>query len=152
MCGSSSESLVTIKVAGSNMRVCMSCSKMGKIVEEQKTRTHTFYHRKKDEGTVKEPKDNYASIINRELAKKGLNIHQLARAVNIKESNLSKYMLGKMKPDVDTIRKIEKFLEISLLQDVSSMGKFDEDDIMSDESENSGLTLGDLIKDTRKKK
>lgn len=151
MCGKNAEKLTTIKVAGTNMRVCSNCRPMGKEVEEPKARTHTFYHKKKEENIIIEPIDNYASEINKELSKRGYNLHQLARLANIKESNLNKYMTNKLKPDVQTLSKIEKALEIKLTTEVSSSNDYKSlnENFISEEQE--ALTLGDLIKKQQKK-
>ena len=141
MCGSEANSLNNIQVAGSTMKVCNSCKNMGHSVHEEK-KAHTFYKRHKDEETRIEPVENYSSLIERALAKRGLNHQQLARATNIKESNLNKYLSNKLKPDLETIKKIEKFLEIPLTEEVSG-GSFDMSSLSED---NESLSLGDLIK------
>ena len=90
---------------------------------------------------------NYLSLINSFLGKKGINLHQLARAVNVKESTLNKYFSGKIKLDIETAKKLENFFEIKLLEEVSEvntadyMQSKDEDD-----DSNQSLSLGDLIK------
>jgi len=91
---------------------------------------------------------NYAALINATLSKKGLNLHQLARALNIKESTINKYTSGKLKPDVDTARKIQHFLEIKLLEEKEEV---DTQDFMS-RGDSSSLSLGDMLKREMEKK
>ena len=114
MCGEQVNSLSNITVAGTAMQVCRNCTNLGKEVQEQK-KAHTFYRKQKGENTVEEVVENYASLINSALARKNLNHHQLAMALNIKESNLNKYLSNKLKPDLETIKKIATYLEINFI-------------------------------------
>lgn len=145
LCGKIVDKTITIQVAGTNMQSCMSCKGLGKEVDvaPQGKNAHSFYRRKKANvilGVV----DNYSSILNSALARKGFNIQQLGRAVNIKESTLNKYFTGKLKPDVDTSRKLENFLEITILEEKEEVNP---QDFLDDSTEDSSsLSLGDLLK------
>jgi putative transcription factor len=144
LCGSQSQALTPIKVAGSTMSVCNSCKSMGK--EQFSTqKSHTF-KRRIHEKTQEEVVSNYSSMINSALAKKGLQIQQLARMLNIKESTLNKFFTGKIKPDIETAKKLERFFEIRLVEEVSSSSQNFSEDVFLDDDDNSSLSLGDLIK------
>lgn len=150
LCGKQSEKLFDIRVAGTDMKACSACKGMGKSLEPSPNKYHTFRHNVKGQN-IEEVVSNYVSIINSALSKKGLNIHQLARAVNIKESTLNKYMTSKLKPDVSDARRLEKFLEVELLEEFEG-GSSSVEDVMIDEGESSsGSTLGDLIEKQLKK-
>ena len=145
LCGEVVDSTTTVRVAGSNMQACNKCKKLGKEVEEKKQNNLSYSFRKrKKEGEVElNVIENYSSIINSALAKKGLNIHQLARMLNIKESTLNKYFTGKIKPDVQTAQRLEKFFEISLLEEKEAVNI---EELMSNDEDSSSLSLGDMIK------
>lgn len=145
LCGKIVDSTTTVKVAGSNMQACGKCRALGSEVnrESPTSLSHSFRKRKKEGNMEMEVIPNYAPIINSALAKKGLNIHQLARMLNIKESTLNKYFTGKIKPDVVVARRLETFFEITILEyrEAQDLG-----DVMVDETESKELSLGDMIK------
>ncbi len=143
MCGSEGN-LVKIRVAGSEMNVCSNCKKMGAEVEKKEDYKHTFRHRVRSSEITEEVVSNFGSLINNALAKKGMDVHHLARGANIKESSLQKYLQGKLKLDVDTAKRLGKFLEIELVEEVEG-GSVNLDDVMAEES-SSSMSLGDLIK------
>lgn len=146
LCGKSSESLVNIKTAGTNMNVCYNCKNMGKETEKKENKTFMF-KKNKYEQTQLDVVSNSLSLINSSLAKKGINLHQLARAINVKESSLNKYFSGKIKLDLDIARKLENFFEIKLLEEIETINPRDYMQNEDDENNSSqNLSLGDLIK------
>lgn len=154
MCGSVVNSTITIKIAGTNMQACNNCKHMGQPANTKQdlSYTHTFKKRKK-ENTSQEVITNYASVINRTLAQKGLNTHQLAKSLNIKESTINQYLSGKIQPDVLTAKKIARFLEITLTEDVEETNPTDYITTKSVENSNETLSLGDmLLKQMKEKK
>lgn len=145
LCGKIVDKTITIQVAGTNMQSCFACKGLGKEVDlaPQGKDAHSFYRRKKA-NVVMGVVENYSSVLNSALARKGLNLQQLARALNIKDSTLNKYFTGKLKPDVDTSRKLENFLEITILEEKEEV---DPQDYLEESSEDSStLSLGDLLK------
>jgi len=118
LCGKDSKKLIKVRIAGSEMKVCQNCKSKGKVLEEDNSvSSHTFYHRKKDRSQV----DfilikNYVSLINSGMARKKLTPHHVSRAINIKESTLSKILTGKFKPEISIINKLEHFLDIKLIE------------------------------------
>jgi uncharacterized protein (TIGR00270 family) len=144
-CGKEVNSTVTVKVAGSTMQACFSCKGMGEVIEKQKLDpTHTFYKRKKQTEVALDVVSNYSSLLNSALAKKGLNIKQLARALNIRESTINKYFTNKMKPDVETAKKLGKYLDVYILEEAVQISA---QDYMGDVeySDDENLSLGDLL-------
>lgn len=153
--GKETKKPVKIKVGGAILTVDISQKHMGEPVDTQKNnRSHTFRRRLKTE-TKEEIVDNFQSIVNSELAKRNLNLHQLARMLGIKESTLNKMFSGKIKPDIDVAKKLEKFFEITLVEESeigNSNSEMENVIIDEEESSSSGLTLGDLIKKAQNKK
>lgn len=146
MCGNETSVLTSIKTAGSNMSVCNSCKNMGELVHKPKQTTHTFKRTKKNGESHYEVVNNYVSIIHSAMGKKGLNMTQLARATNIKESTLQNYLKETIKLDVDTARRIQKFLEIKIVYECSNEEDVNSDDFIVDDKNSGALSLGDLIK------
>lgn len=151
-CGTNAPNLYKVKIAGSVMNVCGKCRKMGKDLDEKKSApAYTFKHKKKDV-VLEEVVNNYPSLINSALTKKGLNFHQLAKVLNIKESTINKYVTGKIKPDVETAKRIEKFLEIKLTEEVDEIETSVDVEVVDEDEKSSGTTLGDLLKKQMGKK
>lgn len=147
LCGESVTSVTLTKIAGSNMRVCIKCSSMGKNLEPQKEHEHIFKHRLKEDEMKIEVISNYSQKINQGMQKKSLDLHQLARGTNIRESTINKYITNKIKPDIESAKKIEKFLDIKLTEEFKntiSENKFNIEDTSTPK------TLGDLMQNLQK--
>ena len=142
LCGSTSSKLFDVKIAGSVVKTCAKCKSLGKSIEKEKQLQYSFRHKQKNQ-INEEVVPNYSSLINSQLNKKELNLHQLARILNIKESTLNKYMQEKVKLDVETAKRIQKYLEITLVSESSS--KININEYLSDNDEQTN-SLGDLIK------
>lgn len=149
MCGSDSNSLTTIKVAGSTMNVCNSCRNMGNQVDGVGKGAHTFKRNVKSE-IVEIIVSSYQSDIQKAMNKRGIDVHQLARAINIKESTLTNYIQGKIKPALTDAKKIQHFLTIKLIEIVESSAV--DEDFMAEEKSSGSMSLGDLIKQQLDKK
>ncbi len=143
MCGNDVKSLTKIKIENSSMLVCNSCKPLGK--EDHTTnKTHTFKKIKKTNESNYDVVSNYTNIIQSSLSKKGINVKQLARATNIKESSLNNYLKGSIKLDIETAKKIQNFLEINLVYECENDSDVRTEDFMNDESPQKP-SLGDLI-------
>ena len=154
MCGKSTENLVRAKVAGSVMNLCNSCKNLGKYETDLKSNvSHSFYHKKRENKDTFILVDDYTSQINSALAKKNLTPHHLARALNIKESLIHKVLTNKFDLEIDLARKIEKFLDISIvIKDENLKSDIDVGELMVSEDESSAPSLADLIKEKFKGK
>lgn len=145
LCGKQTSKLIKIDIAGSRVLACDNCKNTGRIIKQEEDLTnlkHSF--KKKQKNNIKqEVISNYSQILNKTIAKKGLNIHQLAKALNIKESSLNKYFSGKIQPDVETALKIGRYLEINLLENVENTNN--EDFLEENESQNESQSFGDLL-------
>lgn len=171
-CGKKNVQLFTVEVAGSRAKACSDCKHLGKVVEEPVKNMNTQFNKnmkgsysqhsndntnrisKTKTSLVLELVPNYTSIIHSALAKKNMNLHQLARVLNIKESTLNKYFSGKIQPDENIAKKLERFFEISILkesEDIEST-KISLQDNMLESDENVELSLGDLLQKELKKK
>jgi len=145
LCGNNASSLIKINVAGSTVNTCNNCKSMGKVLnyEKKENQKHSFYKRKK-EITEYEVISNASSIVNSNIGKRGINIQQLARQLNIKESSLNKILSGKVSFDLSTARKLETFFEIKLTQEVEE-SNFNVEDIMNSDDEKTD-SLADMLR------
>jgi len=158
LCGAAAGQLKPVTVAGSTMHACSSCQGMGSLNKSSTPSgkgQHTFVKKKKEESTL-EVVGDYDKRINDGLKKKGLNFHQLAKALNIKESFMNKFVQGKLKPDVSMAERIGKYLDITLLEtgshDPVAEEKLKEEMVVDESKDTSKSTLGDLIKSELNKK
>ena len=149
MCGTSTENLTKVKIAGSIMNVCNSCKNLGKTQNEgNEKKSYSFYHKKKENKDNFILINNYTSLINSSLAKKKLTVHHLARALNIKESLLHKVLTNKFDLEINLAKKIEDFLKIKLvIKEEDSKSNLDLDEILVSEKETKNQNLADLIKE-----
>ena len=146
LCGSETQTLTNAIIAGSNMKICKNCLPHGKVVDSGPG-SHNFYKKKRNSDAAEELVSDYIKTIQRAMQKKGLNAHHLARATNIKESEVNQYLSNKIKPDINTAKRIEKYLEISILGE----GGGGDNVINYNDVGNTSLTLGDLIEKQMKK-
>jgi uncharacterized protein (TIGR00270 family) len=119
MCGKDTTSLKLSVVAGSTMNVCTNCSVMGSMKQGEEKKSHGFKTYSHNDVELEIPV-NYSQIIQQGINNKKLTPHQVARAVNVKESTLSHYLKSQIKPDIVMARKFECFLEIKLVYEVVS--------------------------------
>lgn len=153
-CGKVTSNVTTIKVAGTNMQACNDCKHLGKSTSNLNQKlAHSFRYKKKTEPTY-EIKNNYTSLLKSAMSKKGINLHDLAKTLNIKESSLNQYLSGKIKPDIQTARRLERYFEISITNQLETLenSTYNEDEILDSTNSSSGLSLGDLLKDQLNKK
>ena len=149
MCGVDKGPLKDAVVAGSNVKVCNSCSPMGTMKDSDEKRTHSFTKRKREEENL-EVSPDYVKIIRNGISKKGLTPHQVARGINIKESSLSNYLKGQIKPIIENARKLENFLGIKLVEAVEA-NDVSVEDFKVDSKDDGSLSLGDMILNQMKK-
>ncbi len=117
LCGETTTSVSLTRIAGTAMKVCSKCKNMGKDLEPEKNQQHTFRPKFRHEDIKLEVVNNYSSLINNAIHTRKIDVHILARSTNIRESTLTKYITNKIKPDVESARKIEKFLDIKLIEE-----------------------------------
>ncbi|MEM4134101.1 MAG: multiprotein bridging factor aMBF1 [Candidatus Micrarchaeia archaeon] len=146
LCGRPNATFIAI-VEGVEMNVCDKCTKHGKIirtlVEEEKGKNKEIEEKAEVELEIV---DDFAEIIRKEREKKGMTLKQLATAIAEKESYIDRIERDEVIPSEKVARKLEKFFNIKLLEEVVVSKKNKEK--IADES----LTLGDIIEIKKKKK
>ena len=147
LCGKSAE-LVQAIVEGSMLNVCRECSKFGNVIQVNKTRPIVQSKIRKimhDEDVIDIVRVDFHNVIKEAREKLGLKQEDLAKKLNEKESLLHKLETGNIRPSLDLARKIEKVLNIKLVE------KHIEDQGRRVNLKDDNLTIGDLIKIKEKK-
>jgi putative transcription factor len=140
-----------IDVEGSRLNVCEKCASFGKVVSrvaaepkrEKKKESIMEAQTPKTTETVQVIKSDCARLIKNARERLGLNQEDFAKRLMEKESLLHKIESGHMKPDLVLARKLEKFLKISIVEQV----ELEVGDGTSDKKRaGSGLTIGDVLR------
>ena len=143
MCGDFSDKLIKIRVSGAILNVCPKCAKFGDPVEEKKLNkiseniTIKFTEKKINVVTYKKPfkksvtsrkpvrKENieeldvvedYANLIKNKREEMQMTQDDLAKKIFERKNVLSNIERGELLPDISTARKLEKVLNIKLLE------------------------------------
>ena len=142
-------------IEGSMLMVCNDCTKFGVVPGSPKTAgTVTMPSSIKDRlearnrrrstrdmyESVKELSPKYPSMIRNGRQKKGMSQDGLASSVKEKVSVIKKIETGSLKPSESLRKKLERSLDISLLEDVSN------DKVEYKTQKSKPLTLADMIK------
>src|SRR3989338_5363619 len=142
ICGTSGR-LVRALVEGTEMSVCEGCSKYGKVLQTSVTFVKKTEEVKK---VIKKPEmvtiimDGYGRKVKKAREKLGLTQEELGKKVNERESVLQGIENEKTKPDIDTARKLEKALGITLVE------QFEDEGAVVHGKQTKEFTLGDMIK------
>tara|TARA_Y100000310_G_scaffold287588_1_gene312596 strand:- start:491 stop:937 length:447 start_codon:yes stop_codon:yes gene_type:complete len=139
------EDLYTSVVEGVELNVCVNCSSLGKVVEKVQEKiipTSKINTIKKE--VIESIVDNYSSKIRSSRESMNLNQKEFANKINEKESVVHKLETGSMKLTLDLARKLEKHLNLKLVE------KFQEESYSNKDISTEDLTIGDLIKIKKK--
>ena len=143
MCGKES-SLVTSDVEGVELRVCSNCSKYGKTSNKPSSSTpHTRSTIVRPEWKVR---SNFSQIIQQERSKRNMNHKEFAAFLNERESVISKWETGHLKPRLDIARKLGKQLGVSMTEKIELGEAF-----VSGSNKSDAFTLGDIKVKVRKR-
>ena len=142
---------ITIQIDGTNMKVCKSCSKYGKIQREptksynnrpnqrNRKRYSKPYSSPRKTETNYELVEDYGKLIREKREQKKWSREDLGKKINEKVSVISKIETEHMKPDTKLAKKLERLLKIELLEDIN--------DAMEDNYKSrimQGSTIGDI--------
>ena len=143
------------KIEGSVMVVCKECAKLGTI--QKAPPKPRFQQNKKGRKTTQpkrnyrkdEPSDelieNYNTAVRNAREAKNWSREDLGKKINERVSVISRIETGKMTPDVKLTKKLEKALNIKLLEKVDNV------DLNQFVNSSSGeRTLGNIMKIKRK--
>lgn len=150
MCGAEEENLVVALIEGTELIVCKNCAQYGKILRKV---NKPFIEEKTEKKVVVGPEkeiidmivNDYAERIRKKREKLGLKQEDFAKMISEKESLVHKMEIGEFKPSIDLARKLEKKLEIKLIE------QYEEEFKPEKRLESKEVTIGDVI-NIRKRK
>jgi putative transcription factor len=146
------------KIDGSIMEVCLDCSKFG-VIQKQPPKPKNIQNKGKNQAkstrtprpmySLDEPTEelveDFQNIIRKARESKGLSREKLGEKIYEKVSVINRIESGKMDPDLKLAKKLEKALNINLLEKISNM---ELEDFKNKTS--GGPTLGDIVKIKKK--
>ncbi len=134
-------------VEGVEMMVCYECSKYGIILPDKKPVTKPKrkivpYSRDVFEEMNKELVPDWGKKIKMAREAKGMTREELGAKIGEKTTTIAKIENEELRPTDETVKKIEKVLEIKLFQEIGG--------VHLKKKSIKPLTIGDLIKNDRK--
>jgi putative transcription factor len=153
MCGKKTETSNLVSVEGVELNVCNECSRFGKKINKRKEKPKLTKDTKRQifEKIVNKTEllllvtPDYSEKIKSAREKLGYRQIELAKKMGIRESMIQNVENGKQKPSIEFARKLEKALDISLVDEHKEEHKK-----QYKASSSQKFTLGDFIK-VRKK-
>ncbi len=141
MCGKQ-ETLVQAVIEGVDMHVCKACAGFGKVLQQPKIFLQNYQkNQKKAEPECFEVvMDDYALKIKNAREKRKLNQEEFARMLSERESMLTSIESGKQKPTIELAKKLEKILDIHLIEIIK-----DEPVQKEQQMKKGSLTIGDML-------
>lgn len=156
-----------VKIEGSVFEcVCNDCAKLGKVqkppasariktVKKPQSAQNTNRNNSRggmssrvytrDDGPMDDIVEDYGLIVKKARESKGLSREELGQKIYEKVSVINRIESGKMEPDLKLAKKLEKTLNITLIE------KYNEMDLEAFKSSASGAnTLGSIVKIKRK--
>lgn len=149
MCGRSGN-LVSAAIEGVPLTVCDACARYGTVNSSSSTRVSNVPHGRTPQRYSSPPStrpeyrviDSYSSLVRTAREKRGMTQKDFALFLQEKESFIGKWESGALKPDLETAKKLQKILNISLItldEDVTNSEKIER-------NKSTELTVGDFIK------
>ena len=141
-----------VEIEGARLVACADCAERGVIIRKVWDRPAES-RKKRARSDQKEEKEivlvqDYGRRIREGRERAGLTLEELAKRLHVREGYLHKVEEGELTPTDDLARKLEKVLHINLFEEISE----DEVDIPFTDEGSAGLTLGDVVKLSWRKK
>ena len=141
MCGDD-KNLSNVIIEGVMLTVCENCARYGRVVK-----IDNFKQKHRKEIKIKiapeitfEIVNDYSSKIKNARERFGLKQDELALKISEKSSELHNLESGKLKPSFNLARKLEKFLNIKLIEEIK------EEKSPKINFKDNEITIADLIK------
>lgn len=142
------------KIDGSVMLVCDECAKFGRVQKEppkpkfqknKKTKKQKTSKNNRNDEPTEELVEDYNGIIRRVRESKHMTRDELGQKINEKVSVINRIESGKMVPDTKLTKKLEKALDITLIESIEKV------DLSQFAGESAGKrTLGNIVKIKKK--
>lgn len=144
MCGKKTEDIYRTNIEGVEMKVCGGCSKYGKVLGSAKKESPKKQVNARVQEAIAERVEvvvpDYSEILRKTRERLGMKQEDFAKKVNEKESQIHKMETGSIMPDLKTAKKLEKMLQIRLVEEYVER----QNPVVK--SKESIMTLGDMIK------
>tara|TARA_Y100001968_G_C18896700_1_gene498776 strand:- start:46 stop:537 length:492 start_codon:yes stop_codon:yes gene_type:complete len=151
MCGAESVNLESRKISGSVLKVCVSCSGMGKKTSYRESIGHrafvaqtlekreqkTRYKDISSDGNILV--NNFGSKIRKARERKGIDHKTLAFKISEKKSIITSVEAENMRPNEKLIKKLEKYLSIKLTEEIEDSA------VLFSSKNKKGMTMGDIL-------
>lgn len=133
--------LFRANVEGTEIEVCKTCGSFGKVLtpKGQQASMKQVELPKELQLTEVVTKD-FSALVKRAREKKSLTQEEFAKQVREKESIIHKIETGALEPPIPLARKLEKALNIRLVENV------EEEQIPQAKKSTGPITIGDIIK------
>jgi putative transcription factor len=152
MCGQDTRSLKKVIIEYSVLRVCPECAKFGRPVPESKgpSKVPAPIHDKPagpkprtgrdvlEASSTRELVSDYPQRVKKARVAKGMTPEELGKLINEKRSVISKLESGEHRPNEKLVRKLERSLNIKLMESVEN--------VTVRKKEARPTTLGDIVK------
>jgi len=141
---------IDIIIDGAQLTVCPNCAKFGTRVEIRKEERKPYPKKKKGKMPVKSEKETftiipaYSEIIKNARENRKISQKDLASKINEKESVIHRLETGGMSPSYTLAKKLEKALEIKIIDKISEI------EIPKLDTDSKNLTIGYIIKIKKK--
>ncbi|MEK6949694.1 MAG: multiprotein bridging factor aMBF1 [Nanoarchaeota archaeon] len=143
MCGDNGK-LYKVIVEGAELALCKECSKFGKVmgaIQQDELHLAKKAIKEAQPENIQLLVEDYAEKIKRKREQLGLSQKELAERLNEKESVLQKIESGHFEPPIDTAKKIEKLLNIKIIEEREE--KYED---KGPKARTETFTIGDFIK------
>ncbi len=150
MCGREA-SLVSADVEGVELKVCPVCTRYGTTNKNQggsSGRSHSSGHKQQNKEEVEwKIVDNFSALIKSAREEKDMTQEDFAKFINERESILSKWEQGTLKPRIFVARRLGQTLGMNLVTKDTS----EKVELTKEKSSANEFTLGDFIKKHKNK-
>lgn len=145
VCGSRDSARFVVSIEGAKLNACPRCARGAKVISEIEIPVKKSLHSNESEAPLRRVKmeqevvDDYAMRIQHGLKAMGLDVNVLSEKMSVRHSLIVSVSQGRMMPDVALAKRLEKELNIKLVEDVAIE--------TSSEREKKGneTTLGDIV-------
>ena len=160
MCGKQAD-LVKASIEAVELSVCQNCARYGQVKQPPRRWISTKTQTTRQDANPDEPEvsivENYAQILRNIRETRSMTNEEFARSLNERESIVSKWEQGSLKPSIATAYKLQRLLHIKLVKKEGTQTDKDKDQTPQKEQKqpqgkpSSELTIGDFIKIRNKK-
>jgi uncharacterized protein (TIGR00270 family) len=129
-----------VRVEGVVYDVCSDCASLGVAVKQASSRKSRSSRRDPDADLV--VRSDVATRLRK--ARGSIKMDDFAKKLRVKESDLHAWETGHRTPTIDTAKRLQKQLNISLVQQQATI---EGDEYKPQNTSGGSLTIGDMLKD-----